>query len=87
MGTDDKLAIITRAFDQLESDLKSAYERGEMDERHYDVSRVMLEAQRFEKLCDEVPGFREEFNRTLSTPTGAAWNERFLRKILKPDEN
>jgi hypothetical protein len=61
----DKFEIITQAFDQVESDLKDSLERGEIDEKQHAVSLAALLKQRIEKLCEAVPGFREEFDRLL----------------------
>ncbi|HTJ09364.1 MAG TPA: hypothetical protein VL393_06715 [Candidatus Binataceae bacterium] len=57
--------IITRTFDQVESDLEDARKLGEMDEREYSMSRAVALKERIERLCDEVPGFREELDRLL----------------------
>jgi hypothetical protein len=57
--------IITRAFDQVESDLEDARKLGEMDEREYSMSRAVALKERIERLCDEFPGFREELDRLL----------------------
>ena len=66
-GALDTFEIITRTFDQVESDLGRARERGEMDEKEYALSLATLIKERMERLCDEVPGFREEFDRMLAT--------------------
>jgi hypothetical protein len=57
--------IITRTFDQVESDLEDARKLGEMDEREYSMSRAVALKERIERLRDEVPGFREELDRLL----------------------
>ena len=70
MALDDKaldtFEIIKRTFDQVESDLERARERGEIDEREYTLSLAMLLKEHVQKLCDEVPGFQEKFNRLLA---------------------
>jgi hypothetical protein len=66
----DTFEIITRTFDQVESDLRRARERGEIDEREYTLSLAMLLKERVQRLCDEVPGFQEKFNRLFAkSPT------------------
>jgi hypothetical protein len=69
MDLDDKargtFKIINRTFDQVESNLKSARERGEMDENEYTMTRAAALKERVETLCYEVPGFREELDRLL----------------------
>jgi hypothetical protein len=61
----DTFEIITRTFDQVESDLEGAHTRSEMDEQEYAMSRAAALKERVDTLSDEVPGFREELNRLL----------------------
>jgi hypothetical protein len=70
MALDDKardtFEIITRTVEAVESDLRRARERGEIDEREYTLSLAMLLKEHAQRLCDEVPGFQEEYNRLLA---------------------
>jgi hypothetical protein len=57
--------MINRTFNQVESNLEDARERGEMDEKEYAMTRAVALNERIETLCGEVPGFREELDRLL----------------------
>ena len=61
----EALEIITRTFDQVESDLEEAHKLGEIDEKEYAMSRAAALKERVEMLCYEVPGFREKLDRLL----------------------
>ena len=63
--------IVTRTFDQLQSDLELARERGERYEREFTMQLATLLNERLITLCEKIRGFLEELENAVQSEEGA----------------